>query len=244
MLVGRVGNPNAVWRFVAKAQQKRLLALLFKPVDGEVRYDVRIVAGDLAPLAIDIERGVPVLALALVADPVVEAGALLVVVLAHVPLADVGGLVACVVQRDGEARQVRGVLAKVVHYAVRMGVDSGKEAGPRRRAERSGDERIGAPNALVGQPVEVGSFEGRMAGRRETVPTLVVGEDEDDVRTFGRLLLEFGFAAARQQRRAGDGDRGLEEFASIHRGRLQSRLAGVVLTTKSPEVPDDPCPVI
>ena len=158
MLVGRIGNPDAVWRFVAETQKKRLFVLLFEPVDGEVRDDVRVVALGLTTLAIDVEGGVPVLALALVADPVVEARALLVVVLAHVPLADIGGLVAGILQGDGETRQVSRVLGEVVHHTVRVRVESRKEAGPRRGTERGGDECVGKPHTLVGEPVEIGRF--------------------------------------------------------------------------------------
>ena len=119
----------------------RLPAVIaLQPVEREVGDDGRVVAGpDLAPLAVEVELGVEVLALALVRDEVVEARARLVVVLAHVPLADVGRGVAGLLQHLGKAVHPGRELGEVVRDPVLVRVE-----------RRSGcDARLGEQSDVV-----------------------------------------------------------------------------------------------
>src|SRR5204862_5445440 len=99
------------------------------------------------------------LPLTLVAGPVVEPGPLLVVPLAHVPLADVRGVVAGVVQALRIAGHVRRELREVVDHLMAVRVQAAQEAGPARRAQRTGAERVPEPDALVRDPIDVRGLE-------------------------------------------------------------------------------------
>ena len=61
---------------------------------------------------------VEIITLAPVADPVVETWTFVIVLLAHVPLSDVGGFVAGLLKSSWKTRQVLGVVCEVVDYAV------------------------------------------------------------------------------------------------------------------------------
>src|SRR5262249_18764159 len=129
------------------------------------------------------------------------------VVLAHVPLADVGRGISRSLERSRIAGQVVGVLGEVVAHAVRVRIDAAEEARAARRAERIGHERVREPYALVGDAVHVRRFEIAVSGAAQAVPALIVGNDEDDIRRTPRRT-----ATGQRGGRAGGG-RG-EELAS------------------------------
>jgi len=97
-----------VRRFMSQHQQPGFGVRLFQPVHRCIRYHRCIVAFDNLPAAVDVEFRVPIIALAFMAHPEVKSRALLVVVLAHVPLADVGGFIAPFLEAPGITREFLG----------------------------------------------------------------------------------------------------------------------------------------
>ena len=64
---------------------------------------------------------------------------------------------------------------------------AGEIAGPADGADGGGDEGVGESDAAVGEGVDGGGFDDRVAEAGEGVPTEIVGEEENDVRSFGRF---------------------------------------------------------
>ena len=184
-------NRPAMRRLLSEDEQPRLLVWLPDPLDGVVGDDGRVVAVDAASRAVDVELVVEVVALAAMAHPVIEARTLGVVVLTHVPLADVRRLVTCRFQAERVAREAVGVLGEVVQHLVAPGVSSAEEGRATRRAERRGDEGVGEARALGRQAIEVRRLqpgEQRLLSHlaldhAERIPALVIGEDDEDVGT-------------------------------------------------------------
>src|SRR5262249_20748470 len=58
---------------------------------------------------------------------------------------------------------------------------AGKEACSRDAANRGGDKRIAEANALGREPVDMRRLQRRMAGTRQTIPALVVGQKQDEI---------------------------------------------------------------
>jgi hypothetical protein len=133
-------------------------------------------------LALLVERRVVGSPLAGEAHPGVEAGARRGVV-AHVPLAEEGRLVAARVQGLGEGLQAvaQEVAGHVVDHTVARRVLPGEDAGPVRRAQRHRVEGPGEEGTFTGQPVAVRGFEVGMAGGAELVPAQIVDDDDDEV---------------------------------------------------------------
>ena len=159
------------------------IAAVLEPLPGEIGQHVGCVAREGLPLAVDVELRIEVDPLAAKRGPVVEAGPGGVVVVAHVPLADEGGLNASRLEVLREKPGARGHGPLIVHHAVVVHVLPGQDRGPTRRAERGGHEGIGEMNALAGEPVEVGRLEpfGGVGVEAEKVVAVVVGEDEDHI---------------------------------------------------------------
>ena len=126
-----------------RGQQPRLArVVLLQPVERDVGDDVRVVArARPCAVAVDVELGVEVFALALVGDEVVEAGPRRVVVLAHVPLADVRRGVAGRLERPGMGRSRE--LGEVVRARRAVGVS------PLRIDARLGEQSEVVQNAFV-----------------------------------------------------------------------------------------------
>ncbi len=183
-----------MWRLLSEHEQPRRVVRSADPLDGMIGDDGRVVAIDPPAGAVDVELVVEVVALAAMAHPVVEAGTLRVVVLAHVPLADVRGLVACILQAARVARQVVRVLGEVVQHLVPSSVASAEQRRTTRRAERRGDERVAEPRALGREAIQVRRAqpgEQRLLPHlalhdAKRIPPLVVGEDHQDVRRARR----------------------------------------------------------
>jgi len=88
---------------------------------------------------------------------VIEAGPGCVIV-AHMPFADVGGLVSSLLKQTGKSHQpVAGRAAVgVVQNAVMVCVQTGQQACPNRGTERRGAKGIAKPRALPSKPIGVG----------------------------------------------------------------------------------------
>lgn len=158
-----------------------------EPLDGLVGQDIRIVALEgLAP-AVDVKLRIEVGALALEADPVVKAGTRFVVVVAHVPLADVGGAVAGFLEVLGEEDGSLGDGALVVDHPVVVHVLAGQDRGPAGGAEGRADEGVGEVSSFLGEPVEGRGFQPLRGIRVEAheVVAMVVAENEDNVWWIG-----------------------------------------------------------
>ena len=109
------------------------LLLAAHPRDRHVCDDVGVVARDHATVfAVEVELGVEVFALAFVGDEIVEARPGLVALLTHVPLADIRGLVAGLLQPPGKTVEVERIVGEVVGHAVGVGVEPAENRGPAR----------------------------------------------------------------------------------------------------------------
>ena len=173
---------------IAEVEEEGLIGGSFlNPLNGLVGQDIRIVALEgLAP-AVDVEFRIEVGALALEADPVVKAGTRFVVVVAHVPLADVGGAVAGLLEVLGKEDGSLGDGALVVNHPVVVHVLAGQHGGPAGGAEGCTDEGVGEVGSFLGEPVEGGSFQplGGIRVEAHEVVAMVVAENEDNVGRIG-----------------------------------------------------------
>jgi hypothetical protein len=71
--------------------------------------------------------GVEVFALTAMRDEVIESGSLRIVLLAHMPLADVRRRVPCPLQLAWEARHIGRILGEVVEHLVSVGVQAAED---------------------------------------------------------------------------------------------------------------------
>ena len=182
------GGEGVVDRLVAEVEEEGVVGGAFlEPLDGLVGQDVRVVALEgLAP-AIDVELRIEVGALSLEADPVVEAGARFVVVVAHVPLAHVGGAVTGLLEVLREEDGSLGDGALVVDHAVVVHVLAGQDGGPAGGTEGRADEGVGKVSPFLGEPVEGRGLQplGGIGVEAHEVVAMVVAENEDDVGRLG-----------------------------------------------------------
>jgi hypothetical protein len=79
-----------------------------------------------------------------------------------------------------------GPRADPAHAAARM-IAPGEELRTRRSADGT-DEEPFKPRAIVGNRVDVRRREIRVAVDTEIAPTLIIGEDDDEVRAAGAAL--------------------------------------------------------
>ena len=187
--VARGGGEGEVDGLVAEVEEEGLLAApVLEPLDGLVGEDVGVVALELLAAPVDVELWIEVGALALEANPVVEAGSGFVVVVAHVPFADEGGAVAVLLEVLGEEDGALGNRALVVDHAMVVHVLAGQDGGAARGAEGSGDEGVGEVGAFPRETVEGGSFQplGGVLMKSHEVEAVIVAEDEHDVRGGGQ----------------------------------------------------------
>ena len=105
--------------------------------------------------------------------------------------------------READVREGRGQRRLGEGVGVRPFIRSGQDAGPAGGADRGGHEGAIEPNALAGQPVDVRRPDDRVAGAAERVETLIVGQDEKEIRAARRSLT----GAAPPGRRPGPRDR-------------------------------------
>ena len=124
---------------------------------------------------------------------VVEAEVLQPVAALDVPLAEVAGLVACLVQQFWPHSQPGLQLRPVgrhrvgdVHHAVAVGQQAGEQAGPAGRADGVSSVATGEARAARRQRVEIRRQAG--TGRIDRSSLLLVGDDEEEV-GHGHALL-------------------------------------------------------
>jgi hypothetical protein len=159
------------------------------------------------------------------ADPMREAAPRRVV-FSHVPLADESRVISGVFETRREGREPMAHLARIVvgPDLVRARVAPGEKARAGGRAQGCGHESVPEPRPLLGEPVDAGVPDERMARGLERVPPEIVGENHHEVgaapalRRGGRDGEDGGKARAEDERRA--------------RGKPESRLHGFPLRTK------------
>ena len=146
------------------------------------------VAAECDSATIHIENRVKRGALSFHSNPMVETGTSRVIV-AHVPLANVGGLVTSSLQHLRKRLQLVTSLAAVgvVENAMMTGVESGEQTRSDRRAEWRSAEGISKPRTLAGNAVDVGSANKRMPAAPQIVPAQVIDQNHNHVRR-SRLL--------------------------------------------------------
>ena len=193
-----VGDPRPVRGGEVEVQQPRLAVVvagdvLARPFGDDPRVVAQVLVLGVAlvevVLAAQAQLGVVLQRPAEVAEELVPAGPGRAVVrqVPRVPLADQRGGVAGLLQQRGQ-RRVRGLQADRL-VGDRLGqpalgtarVAPGVEAEAGRRAGRGARVGVGEPDALAGQPVEVGRLDVRGAVRGEVGPAQVVTQDEQDV---------------------------------------------------------------
>ena len=179
--VGRLEGVG-MHRLVGEEQRERLVALLAQELDGMGVQEIGDVAFVLAFIAVDVEHRIDDRAVAGEAHPAVVARPRPARI-AHVPLADMGGLVAQPLQDDvivGQAMAVR-VARHVVDDAVPAGVLAGDDRGAVGRAERRGVERRGEHRAFVADAVDVRRLHVGMAADAQLVEPEIVDQDDQEI---------------------------------------------------------------
>ena len=155
---------------------------VFQPLEGDVRGDVRGIAGTDDSFPVADEHGIVIVALAGEDVPVVEPRRV-----AHqVPFPDHRRLVPPGLQefREGLLAAVE-VAVLVVREPVGMAVLAGQQAGPGRTAQGVGDEAVREPGPFVGQPVDMGRPHVPLVIGADGLVRMVVAHDVHDVQ---RLL--------------------------------------------------------
>ena len=115
---------------------------------------------------------------------------------AQMPLAEMGGSVACTTQqlRDSDGRGIQPVghvsglvermIGEVAMDQMSRRVMGRHERAAAGRANRRGDVELLEPRSLAGKTVQVRSLDIRMAGKVRIPPALIVGQYEQDIRPF------------------------------------------------------------
>ena len=178
---------EAVRRLVADHETPGLVVTrTFQPLLGHIGHDLGVVPRhDLTLFAVDVELGIEVLPLPFVRNEPVETGTRFVVVLAHMPLTDIGGVVPLPLQHQREALQLGWVLREVIHDAMVVGVESTQDARAAGRTERGRAEGVLKIDTFVPQPIHVRRLELLVAGQPNCIPALIVGQHEQDVGALG-----------------------------------------------------------
>ena len=194
------------------------LTLLLDEGDRPVGQDVGDVPLDLVDAAILIQLGVGGPSLSGDGHPPVETGPGSRIV-PHVPLAEVGRLVAVTLKgpREGPEPVAGPVPCHVVDDAVAGGVLPGEDAGPVGRTERHRVEGMREHHPFAGELVDMGRFEKGMPGDPQLIPSQVVDDQDDDIGTtlaIDNIWLRFagsrpGIAAGEE----GDDHQGGKEYA-------------------------------
>jgi hypothetical protein len=114
----------------------------------------------------------------------------------EVPLPETAGRVARILEQFGDRDLARIQAVRVLGEddglvePDALGVTAGEQSGARRRAHRGRGVEIGEAHTLGGEAIEVRCLE---AGRAETADvaiSLVIGEDDDDVRSLVRQTVK------------------------------------------------------
>ncbi len=122
---------------MADHQAPGLSAVIFlQPVFRHVRHCMCVIArDDFSFLAMEVELRVEVLALTFVRHEPVKAWARIIVVLAHVPLADVGRFVTCGLKHQRKALHPCRIFREVVDDSMSMSVQTTQNAGATGRTQ-------------------------------------------------------------------------------------------------------------
>ncbi|GEM_PF-1605810 len=182
------GGERVVDSLIAEVEEEGLIGgSLLEPLDGLVGQDVRIVALEGLPFAVDVKLRIKVGALSLEADPVVEPGTWFVVVVAHVPLTNVGGAVTGFLEVLREEDGSLGDGALVVDHPVVVHILAGEDGGPARGTEGGADEGVGEVSPFFGESVKGRGFQplGGILVEAHEVVAMVVAENEDNVGWIG-----------------------------------------------------------
>ena len=177
--------PVAVRRLVLEHQHEGPVgvALFPQPLQGQIGEDVGGVADHLLGPLFALQRWVVVGALTLQHSPEVESGRIAL----EVPLADHRRLVARFAEQLGEGDLLAVELDRIVDHAILMAMLAGENRRPTRRADRVTDEAVLEEHPFVRESIDVRRLVEHRAVGADRVRRVVVGEDEEDVRTRGLL---------------------------------------------------------
>ena len=167
---------------VREKKRERLRAPPLEELDREPVEQIGDVAGALLVGSVDVQLRVLEAPMAVERDPVVVTRPRPAVV-AHVPLADVRGLVAELLQREmvvGQAMAHR-VARDVVDDPVPARVLAGHDRRPVGRADRRRMERALEYRALMRDAVDVRRLQVRMTAGAELVVAQVVDQDDEEI---------------------------------------------------------------
>jgi hypothetical protein len=145
-------------------------------------HEIGHIAGVSNILAVVVESRVDDLAMPVIAHPQVIAGARHAVI-SHMPLADVRGQVAELLQLDVVIRQpvAHRVARHVVDDAVTTCVLAGHDRSAVRRADRRGVESSLEKHAFGSQPVDVRRLHVGVAARAELIVAQVIHQDDEEI---------------------------------------------------------------
>lgn len=156
-----------------------------EPRFGHFRDNVGVIARNNFPfLAIDIEFCVEVLPLPPMRYEPVETGSRVIIVFAHVPFADVGGVIPQLLQHSRETLQILWIFCEVIHHTMSMRVETTEDAGTAGRTQRCRTEGVPKVHPLVGKPVDVRCLQGRVTSNAHGIRSLIVSEQKQDVRAY------------------------------------------------------------
>ena len=170
-------------RLVGEEQREGFGPRLAQELDGVIVEKIGDVAFVLALIAVDVQHRIDDRAVAREAHPAVVARPRPARI-AHVPLADMGCLVAQPLQDAvivGQAVAV-GVARHVVDDAVAAGVLAGDDRGAVGRAERRGVEGLREHRALMADAVDMRRLHIGMAADPQLVEPEIVDQNDDEVR--------------------------------------------------------------
>ena len=169
----------------------------FEPVQRFVGDDV----GDIARVADRpagfMEHRVVVVTLAGDHGPVVKAGGLVRRTFAQMPFTKNGGLVAATAQVLGHVGQAVVDAVGQRHDAVHMVVGAGQNRRAAGGANGVADIAVVHPHALLGQTVDVGGLVDAMPVTADGLGRMVVGHDENNIRSCHVQLVSVRVIQAR-----------------------------------------------
>ena len=171
-----------VHRLVSEKERPWSIVLSGDELHRQRIHEVGDVAGVLDILAVVVEPRVDDPAVPVIAHPQVVAGPRHAVI-AHVPLSDVRGQVAGLLQFEVIVRQpmAHRVARHVVDDPVAARVLAGQDRGAVRRADRRGVEGAIEEHAFGGQPVNVRRLHVGVAACAELVVAQVVDQYDEEI---------------------------------------------------------------
>jgi len=163
--------------------------LLLHEFDGIIRQFVGDVTFLLHPVSIDIERVVgirwQVMSLSPETHPVVKSWAGRIGFSTHVPLADVGGCVASLLQPLWEKTCPLRHESIIVDDPMLVSVKPRQDGSSTGGAERGGHKGILEMDTISRDCVHMWRFQKWMAHEAHRIVTMVISKDEDDIPLLG-----------------------------------------------------------